>query len=65
MPAPPAGKSVPSPCIAVCAIDDASGFCCGCLRTLDEVAAWPRLSDAGKREVLARLAARRQKFTKS
>lgn len=50
---------VPSPCIDVCTIDEASGLCQGCLRTLDEIADWSALSDEGKRAVHARLAQRR------
>jgi len=34
-------------------------LCEGCLRTLDEIAAWAGLSAEEKRAVLARLAARR------
>ena len=41
--------AVPSPCINVCRIDAASGLCVGCARTLDEIAAWSSLDDAGKR----------------
>lgn len=37
-----------------------TGLCDGCLRTLDEIAAWSRLSDDEKRAVLARVAARRR-----
>jgi predicted Fe-S protein YdhL (DUF1289 family) len=44
-------RDVPSPCISVCRIDAASGWCTGCLRTLDEIAGWSRLEDAGKRRV--------------
>ncbi|MGI4779219.1 MAG: DUF1289 domain-containing protein [Janthinobacterium lividum] len=44
-------SDVPSPCMAVCRIDAARGLCEGCLRTLDEIAAWSRLDDAGKRNV--------------
>jgi predicted Fe-S protein YdhL (DUF1289 family) len=36
-----------------------SGLCEGCLRSLDEIAAWSALTDARKREVLARLPARK------
>ncbi|MGB7542097.1 MAG: DUF1289 domain-containing protein [Burkholderiales bacterium] len=36
-----------------------SGLCEGCLRTLDEIAAWSALTDAQKRDVLAQLPARR------
>jgi predicted Fe-S protein YdhL (DUF1289 family) len=50
---------VPSPCISVCRMDAASGLCQGCLRTLDEIAAWSRLDDEAKRAVWALLPARR------
>ena len=54
----PAGEIVPSPCINVCRIDPASGLCAGCRRTLDEIAAWSRLDDTGKRVVWAQLVGR-------
>jgi predicted Fe-S protein YdhL (DUF1289 family) len=40
-------------------MDDASGLCAGCFRTLDEIAAWSRLSDDERRAVLAALPSRR------
>jgi hypothetical protein len=43
--------SVPSPCISVCTMNAASGLCTGCLRTLDEIAAWSTLRDEDKRAV--------------
>jgi len=36
-----------------------TGRCEGCLRTLDEIAAWSAMSAQEKRAVLARLPARR------
>lgn len=44
-------KPVPSPCISVCRMNPASGLCEGCLRTLDEIAAWSTMDETGKREV--------------
>ena len=52
---PFAGGPVPSPCINVCRLDETSGLCVGCRRTIDEIAAWSRLDDAQKRAVWARL----------
>src|SRR4030095_2763045 len=52
--APPArggARELPSPCISVCRMNPSTGFCEGCLRTLDEIAAWSGLDDAGKRRV--------------
>lgn len=47
-----------SPCINVCVIDPLSGLCRGCLRTIDEIAAWGGLSDEARRRVMATLPAR-------
>lgn len=54
-----AARGVPSPCINVCRMDAASGLCEGCLRTLDEIAAWGTMDDDGKRMVCQRLEQRR------
>jgi len=51
---------LPSPCTSVCKIDDATGLCAGCLRTLDEIAAWSVLDDAQRRAVWDAIAARRE-----
>lgn len=51
-------RDVPSPCIAVCTMDAASGLCRGCWRTLDEIAAWSTLPDEAKRAIWRRIAQR-------
>lgn len=40
-------KAVLSPCIGVCELD-AAGYCEGCHRTADEIAAWSTLSDEAR-----------------
>jgi predicted Fe-S protein YdhL (DUF1289 family) len=50
---------VASPCIDVCVMSANTGLCEGCLRTLDEIAGWSGASDAERRAVLQRIAARR------
>ena len=45
-------------------MDDATGLCSGCLRTLDEIARWGSLDDAGKRTVWERLALRRAELSR-
>ena len=40
---------VPSPCISVCRMNDSTGLCIGCHRTIDEIVAWGRLAENGKR----------------
>ena len=51
----PIMHSPPSPCTGVCRIDQSTGWCEGCRRTLGEIADWPMLSGEEKRQVLARL----------
>ena len=50
---------VPSPCVQICTMDETSGLCRGCARTLAEIAAWGTLDDDARRAVLARVAQRR------
>ena len=42
---------VPSPCVSVCRMNDASRLCIGCFRTIDEIIEWGRLPEPGKRVV--------------
>jgi predicted Fe-S protein YdhL (DUF1289 family) len=51
---------VASPCVNVCRMNDASGYCEGCRRSLDEIACWSIYTPAEKRAVLALLPARAQ-----
>ncbi|MDQ2962188.1 MAG: DUF1289 domain-containing protein [Pseudomonadota bacterium] len=50
---------VPSPCVSICVIDEPTGLCAGCYRTLDEIAGWIGLSAGERRAVVASLASRR------
>jgi uncharacterized protein len=50
---------VASPCINVCRMDPASGYCEGCRRSLEEIACWSAYDPAEKRAVLALLPARK------
>jgi uncharacterized protein len=51
--------AVPSPCINICRMNPATGWCEGCLRTLDEIAAWGGLDEGRKRQVWTVLRERR------
>ncbi|MEM7225171.1 MAG: DUF1289 domain-containing protein [Pseudomonadota bacterium] len=51
--------TIPSPCIAVCQIDDATGCCIGCFRAIDEIREWPIMTKEQKTEVLARIVERK------
>jgi hypothetical protein len=49
---------VASPCILVCSIDFATGYCFGCGRTRDEIAGWLSYTDRQRAEIMSDLAGR-------
>jgi predicted Fe-S protein YdhL (DUF1289 family) len=50
----------PSPCVSICRLDDVTGYCIGCLRTIDEIRDWIIMMPAEREAVLKRLNERRQ-----
>jgi hypothetical protein len=54
--------AVPSPCINVCRMDASTGWCEGCLRTIDEIAGWSLFNDDAKRAVWDAIEARHAEF---
>ncbi|PWL18025.1 DUF1289 domain-containing protein [Falsochrobactrum shanghaiense] len=54
--------AIESPCILVCTIDQRTGLCLGCVRTLDEIARWSGMGDHERQAVLALLPERRQQM---
>ena len=54
-----AAAPVASPCAGTCRLDGCGRLCEGCLRTIDEIAAWSQASEAQKLAILARVARRR------
>jgi predicted Fe-S protein YdhL (DUF1289 family) len=57
-------NGVPSPCVDLCRIDEATGWCLGCARTIDEIVAWGALDDAAKRRVWSLLPPRREQLAR-
>ena len=55
---------VESPCIKICVVHSESRLCTGCLRSIDEIGAWSRMSPEARREVMADLPNRAGAFTK-
>ncbi|BEV08970.1 DUF1289 domain-containing protein [Methylophilus glucosoxydans] len=51
-------QEIASPCVGVCSMDEVSGFCQGCFRTLEEIRQWWDLDNAAKAEVIKTAAAR-------
>jgi len=58
-----ASEPVPSPCTSVCRMSPGSGLCEGCLRTIDEIAAWSRMEEHEKRAVWVLLEQRRERLS--
>jgi hypothetical protein len=54
--------SVTSPCIDVCRFDRQTGFCFGCLRTLEEAYSWCEMTDDRRRQILDDVSRRRAKL---
>jgi predicted Fe-S protein YdhL (DUF1289 family) len=52
-------KKVQSPCIDICKMDKATGFCKGCLRTKQEIKNWKGFSKSERREIADLIAFRR------
>ena len=55
-----APRPVRSPCVSICRIDEATGWCIGCLRTIDEIANWGTMPEDEKQRVWSDLYRRRQ-----
>ena len=50
---------IPSPCVKICVLDRDTGWCLGCMRDLEEIAAWSSMDDAERLMVLKRIDERR------
>lgn len=59
-----ARAEIESPCIKICVIHPAERICTGCLRSIEEITVWSRLSPAERQAVMADLPNRAAKFTK-
>lgn len=55
-----ARRPIKSPCVSICVMDPATGWCEGCFRTLAEIGAWARFSDAERDAAMRLLPARRK-----
>ncbi len=55
---------VDSPCVKTCVIHPEERLCVGCLRSIDEIATWSRLSPAERQAITADLPTRGAKLTK-
>lgn len=54
---------IKSPCIGVCAMDDLSGLCQGCYRTIPEIKAWWDMDQGAQKTLLVELEQRQFEAT--
>ena len=48
-----------SPCMGICRMDGDNRYCAGCLRTIDEIAAWSTANEPMRWEILRAVEQRR------
>ena len=49
----------PSPCVSVCQMDPMTGYCVGCLRTIDEIRDWIISTPDERQKILDQLPGRK------
>jgi predicted Fe-S protein YdhL (DUF1289 family) len=55
---------IQSPCVKLCVVHPEERICVGCLRSIDEIATWSRLSHEARAAVMADLPARAPRLAK-
>ena len=55
---------IESPCIKICVVHPEARICTGCLRSIDEIGRWSRMSAEERREIMAELPSRMGTLTK-
>ena len=55
---------IESPCVKICVVHPESRLCTGCLRSIDEIGAWSKMSPEARRAVMAELPSRAGLLTK-
>ncbi|MGV6812292.1 MAG: DUF1289 domain-containing protein [Brevirhabdus sp.] len=55
---------IASPCIKVCVVHPVERICTGCLRSLEEISQWSRMSDTERAGIMAELPSRAPRLKK-
>ena len=55
---------IESPCIKICVIHPDARLCTGCLRSIDEITTWSKMTPEARRAVMQELPARQAQITK-
>ena len=50
---------IESPCIKICVVHPEARLCTGCLRSIDEITRWSKMTPEARRAVMAELPARK------
>lgn len=53
-----------SPCVNICVVHPRERICTGCLRSVEEIAAWGRMGEDERRAIMAELPARAPRLKK-
>ena len=54
---------IQSPCVKLCVVHPEARLCVGCYRTIDEIAAWSRMTPEARSALMADLPARASQLT--
>lgn len=57
-------NEIESPCVKICVVHPQARLCTGCLRSIEEIGGWSRMSADERRAVMAELPNRAAAFTK-
>ena len=57
-------EEVESPCIKICVVHPAERICTGCLRSIDEIGAWSKMTREERRALLDELPSRAARLKK-
>lgn len=55
---------VESPCVRICVVHPEARICTGCMRTIDEITQWSRMTPEKRRDIMAELPGRTGQLTK-
>lgn len=55
---------IESPCVKICVVHPEARLCTGCLRTIDEIGAWSKMTPELRRDIMADLPNRRGQLAK-
>lgn len=51
-------NEIESPCVKICVVHPETRLCTGCLRSIDEISRWSKMTPEARREIMAELPSR-------